>query len=355
MRIAVAGLGAVGRRAARQLAAAEEVQRLTLVDPQPARLATLAGGLGGADRVRLCAGDVADPGGVYAGHDVVVLASGGDVWASASAALAAGAHVVAAVDDPVGARSLLGLEAEARERHLTVAVGACMAPGLTCVLAAKLARHLDRVAEIHVASFGTGGPVCARHHHQALSSIALGWRDGAWRRYPGGSGRELVWFPEPVGGADCYRAAMADPMLLVPAFPGVSRVTRRLAATRRDRMTAWLPMLRRPHPEGTVGAVWTEVRGWRDGRPEDRILGAVARPATAAGTVAAQCARWAAQGRLAGPGAGGLGRLVGDPDTFLRELAERGLRMVVFEGSTETEEGKGRRLEAQGLRRRFQS
>ncbi len=355
MRVAVAGLGAVGRSAAGQLAATEQVRRLTLVDPEPARIDAVAAALDAPDRVGCRPADLAAPGNAYAGHDVVVLASGGDLWPSAAAALAAGADVVAAVDDPVRARPLLGLEAEARERQRTVAVGACMAPGLTCVLAALLAAQLDRVAEIHVASFGTGGPACARRRHQALSSIVVDWREGAWRRYAGGSGRELVWFPEPVGGADCYRAAMADPMLLVPAFPKVRRVTARLAATRRDRMTAWLPMLRPPHPEGTVGAVRTEVRGWRHGVPEDRILGAVARPALAAGTVAALCATWAAEGRLAGHGAGGLGRLVADPGGFLSELAARGLRTVAFEGAAALETAAAHQLATQGLRRRLQS
>ena len=26
----------------------------------------------------------------------------------------------------------------------------------------------------------------------------------------GGTGRELCWFPDPIGGRDCYRAALAD-------------------------------------------------------------------------------------------------------------------------------------------------
>ena len=39
------------------------------------------------------------------------------------------------------------------------------------------------------------------------------------------------------------------------------RVTARVAASRRDRLTARLPMLRPPHPEGLIGAVRVEVRG----------------------------------------------------------------------------------------------
>jgi hypothetical protein len=207
-----------------------------------------------------------------------------------------------------------------------------MAPGLSCVLAAHLRGQFDRVDEVHVASVGTGGPACARRHHAALASMAVDWEDGDWRRRPGGSGRELIWFPEPVGGADCYRAGLSDSLLLVPAFPGCRRVTSRLEATRRDRLTSWLPMLRPPHPEGLIGAVRVEVRGWFDGRAETKILGVAITPSVAAGAVAARAALWAVEGRLARPGAAGLAVLVETPGTFLRELSTAGVTVSAFQG-----------------------
>jgi hypothetical protein len=183
-----------------------------------------------------------------------------------------------------------------------------------------------------VARLGTGGPACARQHHRALAGTALDWRDGGWLQRQGGSGRELCWFPDPVGAADCYRAALPDALLLVQAFPGVERITARLAATRRDRLTARLPMLRKPHPEGAVGAVRVEVRGRRGRRRETRILGAMDRPAVAAGAVAAVVAVAAARGDLATTGAAGLAQLV-EPVGFLSELARRGVKAAVFEGA----------------------
>ena len=64
------------------------------------------------------------------------------------------------------------------------------------------------------------------------------------------------------------------------------------AATRRDRLTARLPMLRRPHAEGLVGAVWAEVRGrTREGVVEHRVMASTAPQATAAAAVAAAVAR----------------------------------------------------------------
>lgn len=324
MRVGVVGVGAVGRVALAALVA----------DPGVSSVVAVSGRSRPTDLHR----DVEvrdDPGaGPPDDADVVIVTDPRQVRRVAAEALLQGAHVVATADDPVAVRSLLSLHSEARERNLTVAIGAGLAPGLGCVLARWAGARLDVVDEVHVASTGTGGPACARAHHASLSSMAVDYHEGAWRRRPGGSGRELVWFPEPVGGADCYRCDRADPLLLVPAFPGVRRVTARVAATRRDRTTAWLPMMRRPHPEGLVGAVRTEVRGWRQGRAHTEVVGVSARPALAAGTVGAIAASWAGRARLARAGAGGLGELIDEPAAFLRALGAAGISTSVFEGSS---------------------
>jgi hypothetical protein len=240
--------------------------------------------------------------------------------------------VVSVADRVDEVTDLLSLDGEARARRCNVVVGAGFSPGLTCVLAAFASRGFERVEEIHVAKVGTGGPACARQHHDSLAGEALDWRDGAWNRRRGGSGRELCWFPDPVRGIDCYRAALPETMLLLAAFPAADRITARIGANRRDRLTAHLPMLRRPHPEGQLGGVRVEVRGAHGVALDDRVLGAVDRPAVAAGTVAAMTARWVLDGRLAHPGASGLATLV-EPGPFLAALAERGLKVAVFEGS----------------------
>src|SRR5581483_407391 len=87
-----------------------------------------------------------------------------------------------------------------------------------------------------------------------------------------------------------------------------------------------------PRPEGSVGAVRVEVRGRRGGATDVQVLGALDRPALAAGTVAAAAAAAAADGRLARPGAAGLAELVDDPVPFLHDLARRGVRAAVYEG-----------------------
>jgi hypothetical protein len=177
----------------------------------------------------------------------------------------------------------------------------------------------------------TGGPACARQHHHALNHNAMDWRDGGWLQRRGGSGRELCWFPEPVGGQDCYRAALADGLVLVPAFPGIERVTARLAATRRDRMTARLPMLRPPHPRACSGGASRDPRATRPAS-DVLVLGSMDRPGVAAGAVAAVAAIRVVNDPEQRVGAFGLAEVV-DPLAVLSDLARRGVKAAVFEGA----------------------
>lgn len=323
MRIAVVGLGAVGTRAARQVASTAEVTTVVVADPKADRVGEVVASLGAkAERHELAAG--------LPDADVVILATPADTQARVAASLVArGTSVVCTTDGVDETRRLLDLGPEAEARGVTVVVGAGFAPGLSCVLARFAADRFDTVDEIHVARLGTGGPACARQHHRALGGEAVDWRDGGWQRRPAGSGRELVWFPDPIGGADCYRAELPDALLLVPSFPGVGRVTARLAATRRDRLTARLPMVRRPHPEGGLGAIRVEVRGRGADGIDVQILGAMDRPGVAGGAVAALAAVEVAAGRTNGPGASGLAGLV-DAPAFLGSLAHRGVKVARF-------------------------
>lgn len=324
MRVAVLGLGAVGTRAARQLTSTDEVDEVVCSDPDAARVEEVVTALGPKGVAHQGAVDELPE------ADVVVLATPcGTQLAPARERVAAGLPVVTTSDQIDEVRALLDLGPEAAARGTTVAVGAAFSPGLTCVLARLAADKLDRVDEIHVARLGTGGPACARQHHGSLGGVALDWRDGGWQRRAAGSGRELSWFPDPIGAADCYRAALPDALLLVPAFPGVGRVTARLAATRRDRLTARLPMLRPPHPEGGLGAVRVEVRGQGPEGISVEIFGAMDRPGIAGGAVAALTAVELGAGRARRTGAAGLAELV-EVGPFLTELHRRGVKVAAF-------------------------
>jgi hypothetical protein len=327
LRAVIVGAGAVGARAGRQLMFLGPLDELVVVDADAERAEAVAHSYGPPARVALADVAIAE---VEAG-DVVVVAMPNAHAPVAEQAIGRGAHVVSVADGVADVQQLLALDVAAREHNVTLAVGAGFSPGLSCVLAAFGARGFERVEEVHVAKVGTGGPACARRHHEALGEEAWDWRDGAWQRRRGGSGRELCWFPDPVRGIDCYRAALPETTLLLAAFPSAARLTARMGANRRDRLTARLPMLRKPHPEGQLGAVRVEVRGAHGDALDDRVLGAVDRPAVAAGAVAAMAARWALDERLARTGAGGLAELV-EPGPFLAALAERGVKVAVFEG-----------------------
>ena len=179
---------------------------------------------------------------------------------------------------------------------------------------------------------GTGGPECARQHHDALARHSVAWHDGEWIERPGGSGRELCWFPDPVGALDCYRAALSDPLLLRRAFPQAGRISARVSATRRDRLTARLPMLAPPRRSGDMGAVRAEERGAGPGGERlTHVAGAGGRAGSLAGTVAALFGEACAEGLLA-PGV----RVAGEDAELAARLLGRasslGMALQTFTG-----------------------
>jgi hypothetical protein len=324
VRVVLFGAGATGARIARQLRSSGKVDCVEIRDQQAEKARRLVETLGaGTDygEGRQFGSDT---------HAIVIATPAGSQATIARRAVHRGIPVVSTSNQMSEVRRLLTLDQEAQHSGVPVLIGAGFMPGLTGLLARHGAGEFDQVDEIHVAKVGTGGPACARQHHRSLSSTGLDWRDGKWTRRAGGSGRELVYFPDPIGGRDCYRAGLPDALLLVPEFPGVGRVTARRAATRRDRLTAPLPMLRPPHAEGGIGAVRVELRGRLGIERRVLVLGAIERPAVAAGAVAA-CATLQVLAGQAAPGAYGLAG-VAEPLALLRAVGDCGVRPMRFEG-----------------------
>lgn len=262
--------------------------------------------------------------------DVVVLAHGGAHAPAVPRLLERDLHVVTVGDSLDDTTALLDLDVDGLDRSLVI--GAAMSPGLSGLLARQLASSFATVDEIHVAVHGAAGPACARAHHRSLSGLSPVWRDGAWDDHVGGSGRELCWFPEPVGAKDSYRARIASPLLLHRAFPETGRISARRSARRRDRFTAWLPMLRPPHPEGGVGALRVEVRGADPTGARLCVIGGVAElVGTAAAATAAAFVTAVADG-IVHPGL----VLTGDASLPTLELLRRvqsfGVRLQEFTG-----------------------
>lgn len=326
MRIAVLGAGAVGARVVRQLVATPAVKRVLVADGDDDRVRLVTESMADAARVRRrSAGDA-----WWRGADVAVLAiPGGHHGPMAERLLADGVSVVSVSADVADARALLDLDGRARDRQCTVVVGAGFSPGLTCLLSTQGAWSLDAVDEVHVARTGRGGPACAADGVRAQRGEVVEWRDGQWAGRPPGGGRQLCWFPDPVGALECCPVATGEALVLVPAFPGVQRVTSRSASGRWDRVGTRLAPLRRRRGEG-LGAVRVEVRGRRGEAQHNVVLGAVDRPAVAAGAVAAVAALAVAGGRLARHGAGGLAELA-PASGLLTDLARRGVKVAVFD------------------------
>jgi hypothetical protein len=297
---------------------------------------TVVGGGVVADRLRRVTASRHQLVGQDLGAAVVVLAMAGPHAATAADLVRAGVHVVStsgAVDD---VRELLDLDDTARAAGATLVVGAAVSPGLSGLLARELVGRLAGCDELHVSRHGTAGPACAREHHRALRGWAMGWQDGGWIERPAGSGRELCWFPEPVGARDCYRGELSDPLLLHRSFPEVDRISARVSATRRDRFTARLPMLSPPHREGGIGALRVEARGHGDdGARVTLVTGIAELSGTAAAAVAAAFVDHLASGTVP-PGV----VTTSDADlptlTLLGAVARGGVRLQSFTGIPHT-------------------
>ncbi len=264
--------------------------------------------------------------------DVAVLAFPAPHAPTARRLLEAGVAVVSLSDNVDDVRNLLALDSTAANHGTQLVIGAAMSPGLSGLMARMLATRMAEVDEIHVALHGTGGPDCARQHHAALGGTSLGWHDGEWVERPAGAGRELCWFPAPVNSYDCYRAEMPDPLLLQRVFPTAQRISARMSANRRDRLTSRLPMLAPPHREGGIGATRVEVRGaLANGERATAVAAVAIRSATGAAAVAATMARWAlAKPSITGAILTGDERL--DTMTLLHEISRCGVKFHEFVG-----------------------
>ncbi|MEN9824183.1 MAG: hypothetical protein RLZ04_2609 [Actinomycetota bacterium] len=278
--VGILGCGVTGGKVAQYVAGAGV--RVAIHDPAPAGIESV---------VRRTKGVRVEQPLDLAVCDVVVVASPAPHAARVGELLRLGVNVVSVGDDLADTRHLLDLHETAVASGARLVVGAGLAPGLSGLLARHLSRRLDTLDELHVAVHGTAGPACARQHHENLGSTSLGWHDGEWTEPPGGSGRDLVWFPEPIAAHDCYRAALCDPLLLHRSFPTAVRISARTSATRRDRVTARLPMLTPPHAGGDLGAVRVEARGGLVGGARHTVIaGASGATGELAGSVAAAVA-----------------------------------------------------------------
>jgi hypothetical protein len=306
--IGVIGNGVVGSRVVKRLQLAGSQHRVVSIDSRTTNL--------GASRLL----DTVT---------VAVLAHPGNHHDAALELLHRGIDVITVGDQIDDVSAMMTIDVP---DGTSLVIGAGMSPGLTGLIARHLATQLANVDEIHIAIHGTAGPACARQHHRALSGVAVAFDDGRLVETRAGTGKQLAWFPEPVGAYDCYRAEVPGPRVLHEVFPSASRVTVRVSANRRDRLTSRLPMLTPPHAEGGVGAVRVEVRGASETGARETVIAGVAEMV---GTAAAATAAAYAEAALAGQLRRGIvlpGDERDDTVALLRAIERFGVRLQEFTG-----------------------
>lgn len=326
-RIGVVGAGVTGSRVVSHLLMLGN-STLSVTDSNRTKAQQLAGLYQSANRTL----DVVDQSDLVQ-CKVVVLACGKPHVPLAKLLIEAGVNVVSLSDDLSDTVKLLDLHNLALARKTTLVVGAAASPGLSALLVHHARPHFDLIDEVHVALHGTGGPNCAHQHHDALAGQSIGWHDDNWIRRPAGSGRELCWFPEPVGAHDCYRAEMSDPVLLKHAMPELQRITARMSANRRDRFTSRLPMVVPPHAEGGMGGVRVEVRGWHQKTRITHVYGVSERIAQIAGCVAGSVAHQLAIVNTVEHGVVSLGSRTLPVADILMLVIRSGIRVHQFVGT----------------------
>ena len=324
MKVCVAGLGATGSLIARHLPSVGATE-ICLLDTDSSKLETVHRVVG--DRVPVKAISSVDD---ASGCDVAVLATPvGTHVALVKKLMKLGCHVISLSDGLTEVQQLLGLNSDAVASGLSLVVGAGFTPGISCLLASMTAQEFDQVKTISVAKQGTGGPACARQHHRALKHHGLDWLNSEWQPKRGGSGRALVWFPDPIGAKDCYFAALPSSVLLQQHFPEVERISARIEANRRDRLTSSLPMLRPPHADGGPGAARVEVGGLINNEFFTAVTAVMEYPTFAASSLAATIVPMVFDGE-AEVGASGLAGWK-EPKKVLAKLLGQGIKVHRFD------------------------
>ena len=232
-RLVVLGAGLMGPAVAAEAMASPEVTEVGLCDQNPAQLDLAMAGLAhrpGAAKLRPARVDLADLGAAVAllrRHDVAV-----DGLPTRASPLAI--HAALEAGTPLVTLSARGVDTEAglaeeAARHPTLVIRGCgLEPGLTEILACRLAEGLDRVDELHILC---GGVRSGRRRRSATrsSSAAASSPSARRRRWPSRrpgrteprySGVEPVTFAG-VGELEAWHEGFAVSLLDVPALRGL--------------------------------------------------------------------------------------------------------------------------------------
>src|SRR5262245_6373215 len=230
-RLVVLGAGLMGPAAAAEAMASPEVAEVTLCDQSQDQLDTARASLDGrpgAAKLRPVRLDLADRAAAVAQlrrHDVGV-----DALSARASPLAIRAALESAVPlvtlSARGAATITGLEEEAARRSGLVVLGCGLEPGLTEILARRLAEPFDRVDELHILC----GGIPVRPSPPLGYKIVFGGRELPLREAPATaveagrvvttprySGVESVTFAG-VGELEAWHEGFAVSLLEIPAL-----------------------------------------------------------------------------------------------------------------------------------------
>lgn len=145
------------------------------------------------------------------------------------AAMEAEVDLVDICDDSGPMKKQLDLHGKARESGITVIVGLGNNPGTGNLCAKYGAEKLDEVEEInfywvHPTDSETS-PASLRHALEIFSGEVTTYRDCEWIEVSAGSGKEVVKFPEPVGGVEVHHCGHPEPVTIPRYIEGVEKVT----------------------------------------------------------------------------------------------------------------------------------
>lgn len=358
--ILIGASGVIGRRVATELIQADGVDELVLTSRDASKAERLARLFG--DRATVLALDVRDGEGTVRavqGADVVVSAAGPAYLFEPSLVrtiVGAGTGFVSLCDDHWVTEEVLALDGRARDAGVTVVSGCGMSPGLTNLLFDLAASEVDSVEEVEIAvaasSADASGAATALHFLAMMSTEAPALSDHAKEVGRAGTGPKLVYFPDPVGWVETFRAGHPEVITLSRSHPDVGSLQFRIGLTERAAMdvarasaalgligseTARRRWLRisdplRPFIEALPpkGAPWTsarvDVRGRESGRPKtvtlavtDRIMNLAAVPlARAALEIGSKACK---------PGVQSPDEAF-DARSFLTEVSKRGVRIA---------------------------
>jgi saccharopine dehydrogenase (NAD+, L-lysine-forming) len=365
--VVVGASGAAGTRVSAELARSEEAESLKLVGRNSSALEWLADALSDSGKqVDPVVVDVTNAEGAaraFAGADVVVCCAGPfhEIEVSAaSAAIQAGVPYVSLCDEYGVFQEVRELDESARRAGVTVVSGCGLSPGISNFLVALAADELDTIEEIEIAqarsSAESEGAATARHFLYELGAGAPVIADSRPALERSGSAPKLVYFPEPVGWIETYRAGHPEVVALPERYGQLRALQFRVGLTERLTMDVVRavtasgltssarfrrafetfsrpikPMLDRVPPRGpSWTALRVDVRGTKQTRPETVTLAVVDHLLNLAGLPLALAAILLGTRKVDKPGVHAPDAAF-DARMMLQELSERGLRAARLE------------------------